>query len=155
MTRRPVEEILASLRSAGAVVTRLGPTFVLDAPEGLLSDWLLGELRDRKAEVLAALRWEAMGRDPRPDIAADHAAWDRAIAMAYVTSGDDPDGLCQALHGLRCLGAAMETAGGRWVIRPGELDPTEYAELRERWLRPRAAGVAALLDRAAAEGGSM
>ncbi len=86
-------------------------------------------------------------RDPRPDLAADSPAWSDLLLHAWALDHVDPEGLFGALDGLRCLGASLvvRSAGGMRVSN-GRIPMAEYAELREKWLRPRADRLIALLD---------
>ena len=80
--------------------------------------------------------------DPRPDLA-DGGLYARLLAAAHRLDGDDPAGCFGALHGLRCCGARLKLDFGRAVLVAGECE--DYAELRARYLLPRADRVRALL----------
>ena len=82
--------------------------------------------------------------DPRPDMG-DGALFSRLLAAAYRLDGDDAAGAYGVLHGLRCLGARVGLDFGRARLLPGEIPNDEYAELRARYLLPRADRVRALL----------
>lgn len=64
--------------------------------------------------------------DPRPDLSGDSARWCDLLASARERDGDAMGGLYQALDGLRCLGARLESAsdGGARLV-PGAIDPAE------------------------------
>jgi hypothetical protein len=50
------------------------------------------------------------------------------------------------LLGLRACGAALaQDEQGRYRLEAGEIPDAEYAEIRERWLRPRLQAVRELL----------
>ena len=83
---------------------------------------------------MTADRWLA---DPRPDLG-DRALYARLLAAAWSLDGADPAGAFGALHGLRCLGARVALDFGRARLAAGEIPAAEYAELRARYLLPRA-----------------
>jgi hypothetical protein len=88
------------------------------------------------------------GPDPRPDLAADSAAWSHLLRLAFDTDGHDPLGCYGVLDGLRCCGAGLErTERGGWKLVAGAMDPNEYAADRERWLISRRREIAELLRR--------
>ena len=91
---------------------------------------------------------EQWAADPRPDITADSAWWERLLGMAYDQDGDDPDGLFGALHGLRCGGAKLlPVPPDKTRLSRGEWDADEYAQLRDHWLLARGARLTDLLGR--------
>ncbi len=128
---------------------------------------LAAELAPRVAEVAALLErrdrtWTAdppampwgsqVGEDPRPDLPGS-ALWARLLQLA---SGDaaDPYGVYGRLLGARACGAVLERRGRSWKLTP-TVDPSERLSVwadqaawdadAERWLRPRAAEITALL----------
>lgn len=103
--------------------------------------------------VVFGAKTVSMGReftDPQPDLGKEHKdgpLWAQLLATAYAKSPI----LCGSLHGFRCMGTKIQkgTSGG-YVIRPvlGPMTWTsarEYERDRERYLRPYAAEIAALL----------
>jgi hypothetical protein len=85
--------------------------------------------------------------DPRPDLAKDSADWLRLIRLAFQRDGTDPAGVFDALFGIRCCGARLERASGKWRIKPppDQLSPGEWEELRTSWLVPHQKAIAELL----------
>jgi len=81
--------------------------------------------------------WE----DPRPDLAEDHAAWDRLLRMAH----DRNEDVCSVLAVLRAAGARLERGATGWMIRPGEWPRAEYEEFRKEYLTPRKDEISELL----------
>lgn len=101
----------------------------------------------------AAMPWHTPpGEDPRPDLP-DSDLWARLLLLA---SGDasDPHSTYGRLLGARACGAVLERRGKGWKLAP-TLDPSERLSVwadepawqadAERWLRPRAAEITALL----------
>lgn len=90
--------------------------------------------------------------DPRPDLAADHEAWERLLFAAFRTDGGDPTGVSGSLLGLRCMGAALTHRRARWRLGHGEMAPTEYGDDRQRYLVPHATTLTRLLSSLEPEG---
>lgn len=93
-------------------------------------------------------------RDPRPDLASDHALWVALLTIARQQSGQDtpdtPDSLFGMLHCMRCFGAALEQDKDYGlIIRAGEWAQAEYDAFRAKHLAPRRKEVVALLKAAA------
>ena len=64
--------------------------------------------------------------DPRGDLVSDTVEWTRLLQRAYGVDGDDPHGTYGLLHGLRCLGAALQRKPDRLYLLPGEIDQDEW-----------------------------
>lgn len=111
--------------------------------------------RRRQAEVRAA--WEAdCAAWPETSLFRDSELWGRLLRLAYERDGDDSRGLFMALHGMRCLGARLrwqEGASGRFLAlyRGAEMEASEYAEARQRYLVPHAEAIRELFAQIAAE----
>ncbi|MHB9033140.1 MAG: hypothetical protein ACYC6L_08845 [Anaerolineae bacterium] len=87
---------------------------------------------------------EVILRDPRPELADDHAIWERLLALAHQVHGaQDPESLFWVLHGLRCLGCELVRESYGWRIAAGE--NADYAFHRQRYLVNRKEQVLALL----------
>ncbi len=92
------------------------------------------------------------GEDPRPDLDGS----ERWQALLLLASGDasDPHGTYGRLLAARACGAVLERRDGRWKLIP-IIDPSERLSVwadeaawqadAEKWLRPRAQEIAALL----------
>ncbi len=142
--------LIREAREAGLTLEARDDRLVVTGPPA--AEPLAGRLLARKPEVLAALRAESwFTTDPRPDLAEDSALWGRLLARAFALDGDDPTGLCGALHGLRCCGAALVAEGGRLRLTAGEMGDDEYAALRRAWLIPHADALRLLLRDAASD----
>lgn len=86
--------------------------------------------------------------DPRTDLTEDSSNWESLLLLANETGGGGPDSLCAALNGVRCMGAQLQLADGRWRIVPGaEYDEAEYARDRERYLLTHREMLVRLLDK--------
>jgi hypothetical protein len=73
--------------------------------------------------------------DPRPDLVDDTVLWGPLLESARARFGDRVYGV---LHAVRALGARLERDDRGLRLVPGEISGDEYADLRERWLRPHA-----------------
>jgi len=146
LARSDIGATVATLRLHGVVFTYMGAATEVTYPEGIPSGLRHG-MAGRRVELVAYLRYEALAMDPRPDLTEDHALWERLLSSAMALDGGSPDGVAQALNGLRCLGAVIRRERGAWVIRRGELPAPEYEDLRRRWLFPYRKRVATLLDK--------
>ena len=164
----PAEAVLAEAEAAGVQIFRVGDKLRLRAP-GPPSDALRQRIREAKPDLLllvpelpgpsvawtadpSALRWNPLGEDPRPDLEGSEL-WARLLQLA---SGDaaDPYGVYGRLLGARACGAVLERRGKGWRLVP-TVDPSERLSVwadqaawdadAERWLRPRAAEITALL----------
>jgi hypothetical protein len=108
-------------------------------------------LRERPETVLeAGRRRERFTADPRPDRELDADLWSLLLAAAFDVDGHDPNGLCGALHGLRCSGSALIADGGRVRLATGALAAAEYADLRREYLVPHEVALRGLLRAVAA-----
>jgi hypothetical protein len=74
--------------------------------------------------------------DCRPDLAEDSELWHHLLMAAKAIERGHPHSVYGALSGIRALGARLEMANGRLRIVRGEIDAAEYADIRERWLKP-------------------
>ncbi|HEX6506297.1 MAG TPA: hypothetical protein VF221_01575 [Chloroflexota bacterium] len=98
------------------------------------------------------LGWQA---DPRWfDLPEDSHLWLDLLAAAYALDGDRSDGLFGALHGMRCLGARLQSTRLGLRLQPGELSRRDYAALRERYLVPHAVPLRQLLTLVVPDDGS-
>ncbi len=141
--------VLAEARSAGLVVQSHGDKLVVEGPSGAAR--VVRELFAHKSEILVALRRERAITDPRPDLAEDSALWAALLDLAYDIDGDDPAGLCGALNGMRCYGAALvESAGGTRLLA-GEMTTAEYDQMRGEYLLPHRKTLSMQLKRLSAE----
>jgi thioesterase domain-containing protein/acyl carrier protein len=66
--QRPLPDLLTELRQAGIQVWMDGNRLRYKAPKGSLTPDLMGELRDRKADIVAFLKTVAADIDPAPTI---------------------------------------------------------------------------------------
>jgi thioesterase domain-containing protein/acyl carrier protein len=66
--QRPLSDLLTDLRQAGVQVWLDGDRLRYKAPKGALTPALMGELRDRKADIVAFLKTVAANTDPAPTI---------------------------------------------------------------------------------------
>ena len=121
-------------------------TFDLDAPEEALTPEVWAFIDAHSGHVLRELRREHMTRDPRPDLETDSALWGSLLSMAYDQDGEDRSGLQQALHGFRCLGAALVVTDGKVGLTPGEWDAADYYTERTFRLAPHGEALVRLLD---------
>jgi len=87
--------------------------------------------------------------DPRPELKTDTAAWAKLLTLAYALDESDMNGAYGALLGIRCMGAQLGQAGGKWAIQRGEIDEGEYADIRKRYLLPNTAKIAELMRKLA------
>lgn len=73
--------------------------------------------------------------DPRDDLEDDDPGWRDLLVLVW--DGGVANGIWQALNGLRCMGARLEASpkGGARLVT-GYMEPGEYNQLRDRWLRP-------------------
>ena len=92
-------------------------------------------------------------RDPRPDLEADSAQWDRLLRCAVTEDAGDPYGPLGALRGVRSCGARIEMAAGRFRLVPGPGYAGNWEDDRDRWLVPHRADVARWLREVADCGG--
>jgi len=142
--------LLAEAYAAGLDVQARGDQVVVSGPRNHAA--LARRIVAQKAAVLAELRRERSIADPRPDLANDSALWSHLLDLAYDVDGDDPAGLCGALNGLRCYGAALVgSEGGVWLVG-GEMTDAEYDQMREEYLLPHKTTLTTLLKRLAADG---
>jgi hypothetical protein len=117
-----------------------------------------GDCRDPTAfaalrAVLAGAGWfcqqppDPPWADPRPDLKGDHGRWTVLLALAWASDGLNPNGVCGALYGVRCCGAAIETdvqpldltpegPALRWRLTRGEIPESVWQACRTRWLWP-------------------
>jgi hypothetical protein len=65
---RPLTDLLTDLRQAGVQVWLDGDRLRYKAPKGALTPALMGELRDRKVDIIAFLKTVAADTDPAPTI---------------------------------------------------------------------------------------
>ena len=70
--------------------------------------------------------------DPRPGLPYSRL-WARLLALSF---DEDPNGLFGALHGLRCMGAALVVTPKRIALGPGEMTEDAYQADRARYLVP-------------------
>lgn len=90
--------------------------------------------------------------DPREtDFPEDGHLWRVLLARAYDLDGNAPDGLFGGLHGVRCLGARLESGPEGVRLRPGDIDRAEYLALRKRYLKPWSSLLSRLLIEVAME----
>ncbi|AZF90334.1 MAG: hypothetical protein BPHS0_48 [Phage 5P_3] len=144
---------MLELRNGGLRVIDRRESFDLD---GKLRSDLVETARINKRDILRALREERLVVDPREDLEDDAMEWDRLLRLAYERDGDDSRGLFMALHGMRCLGARLrwqEGASGRFLAlyRGAEMEASEYAEARQRYLAPHAEAIRKLFAQISAE----
>ena len=161
-------ELLERLAALG-VTPRLHPDGSVGlAPAGRTPPGLLAEAKARKLELADLLErrertWQdppeavatwprPLGEDPRPDLPGSEL-WGRLLRLA---GGDahDPGGVYGRLLGARACGGLLQWRGKGWQLAP-TLDPTEWRSTwadeaawqadAERWLRPRAQEITALL----------
>ncbi len=93
-----------------------------------------------------------LGDDPRPDLKGSDL-WSDLLLLAS-GDADDPRGVYGRLLGARACGAVLEWRAGRWRLAP-TIDLTERLSVwanradweadAEKWLKPRAAEIVALL----------
>jgi len=103
-----------------------GPDYAKDWRRHCLEDW-------------ANFQPVSYSIDPREDLAKDHGPWQ---CLLQATEGET-QGL---LHGIRCLGAALERDKASWRLSHGLIDETEYRELRGSVLLPAKTGILLGLD---------
>ena len=101
-------------------------------------DWI-SNWREHCRREWAEHKVPSVRSDPREDLQADHGVW---WCLLQVAEGD----ALGVLHGVRCLGAALERDGERWQLRRGEIEEEEYQALREQFLLPGKVGILAALD---------
>lgn len=100
-----------------------------------------------------AMAWHTRpGQDPRPDLPRSDL-WSRMLLLAAGDAGE-PGGVYGRLLACRACGGLLERRGDRWRLAP-TIDPTERLSVwadrqawdrdAQRWLRPRAREIAALL----------
>jgi len=154
--------LLVEARAAGLDVRARGDQLVISGPrsQGVLAQRLLADkaaiLAELRREHIVAgprpdLRRERIVADPRPDLANDSALWSHLLALAYDLDGDDPAGLCGALNGLRCCGAALVESAGEVRLTAGEMADAEYDQMRRQYLLPHKRQLTMLLKRLSAE----
>ncbi len=80
-------------------------------------------------------------QDPRPDLKADSEQWTRLLINAEAFCTD----LTGILHGLRCLGARIVSAGGKWRLANGQIPEAEWAKYKAE-LAPHAGRLVWLLQ---------
>ena len=163
-------EVLQRLQAAGAHARLAGnPTRLVVGPEEAISPELRAELqqaavRRELVQLLLQQVWAAdppsmpwhtrPGDDPRPDLPRSDL-WSVLLRLA---AGDasDPAGTYGRLKAARACGAVLQWHGDRWrlaaTIDPREQDSVWATEAdwqvdAEKWLRPRAQEIAALLRR--------
>ena len=84
--------------------------------------------------------------DPRwQDFSEDRELWMLLLSWAYDVDGAAPDGLFGILHGLRCLGARLESHPSGIRLRPGEIERGDYSALKQQYLLPRSGMLKRLL----------
>jgi hypothetical protein len=150
--------LLGTLRAQRFVLTAAGGGQTLRvSPASALSNARRAAIRCHKAGLLELLRREAAvatarrraPHDPRSDLDAtqrDAVWWSVLLALAADVHGDDPRGAYCALHGVRCLGAALVRApGGALRIVAGSVPAPEWRAVRGAWLAPHRAAVLELL----------
>ncbi len=86
------------------------------------------------------------GTDPRPDLILDSDLWAKLLRAAWLKGEDDAFSVFWCLQTVRCLGASLTIIDGRGRIRAGEMPADDYADLRERWLRPRLREITEMLE---------
>ena len=89
--------------------------------------------------------------DPRPDLTEDTELWESFLADSRAEDGHDPVGLYGPLHGLRALGARLESQGDSLRLDRGEIEPASYATKRARYLVGHSDRLVRLLRHAAAK----
>ena len=171
----PAAELLEELHRLGveAVPTDHGTLKV--RPADRIPAPVLAELRLHRDEVLELLErqraWQAdptsmpwhtrPGEDPRPDLPGSDL-WSRLLLLA-AGDADDPGGVSGRLLACRACGGVLEARGRRWRLAP-TVDPSERLSVwadrqawdrdAEKWLRPRAQEIAALLGQLPPPGGT-
>ena len=86
---------------------------------------------ENKAEILreialASIDWSDRDPgDPRPELEADHAAWDELLRLMDRQKSE----IYGPVHFLRCMGAALVKSVSGWKIMRGQMDPAEYSEV--------------------------
>lgn len=114
---------------------------------------LFGELDPMDEMVDLANPEEVLERakiaDPRPDLAEDSALWKTLLNLAQ----EQNPMLAGVLHGFRCQGTRIRQGKNGYVLRP-DIDPVfawpsqeDYERERDRWLKPHAEEITALLKR--------
>ncbi len=132
-----LRELMAQREARGedpGVAAPVEPTWTVDPPDEL-APWP-----------------RPLGDDPRPDLEGS-ALWSRLLQLA-AGDADDPGGVYGRLLGARACGAILERQGKGWRLAP-TLDPGERLSVwanradweadAEKWLKPRAAEIVALL----------
>jgi hypothetical protein len=100
-------------------------------------------------EWLDRMRWTEDPLLACGEVRPDWELWNRLLAHAYDLDGYEPSGLFASLHGLRCLGARLETsansAGAPSVrLTAGDIGDF-YSVLRRKYLLPHEAALRRLL----------
>lgn len=135
METMTMPELTAEMSRAGVSLAVREGELVCRARKGVLTPAMRATIIEHKAALTDHLERHAYLSDPRPDLAEDHDLWYRLLTRACGIDGEAVAGLFNVLHGLRCRGAELVATEAGAKLRPGEMDPGEYADLRERWLQ--------------------
>jgi hypothetical protein len=83
--------------------------------------------------------------DPRSDLFLDSENWTRLLRYAANAYGEGPESVVGIIDGIRCMGACITVKDGVARIRPGDMDATEYADIKAKWMQPYAAEITRIL----------
>jgi len=70
--------------------------------------------------------------DPRLDKISDHKYWKDVLWNVWHTDQD----LYGVLHGIRCGGAEMVLTANSFMLVPGDWNPAEWDDVKQRYLIP-------------------
>ena len=105
-------KLLADLRASGVVLSIEGDGLAFDAPEGVLTDELLGRMRAHREELLALIEIEVAGSSS-DDLAPGGSSVPSSIVCPWCRSAD----LVDEPEGIRCRGcdrlAWLDLPGGK------------------------------------------